>query len=211
MVMCLWTASWASGSSGASAKGLRTLSHLNRVACRCKTSSSSGVKSRSRPPGAPQWTPCWATIKQCRSGRCRWQSAMLKCRSSCADPAAAAPCSARSSPRRGPSSAAREAGVRRPLDLAPPRRPGGLPRLLLSLTTARFAAQAAAVHLICPSRKSASSVRAAAGRRWERRSTDLEINCTDTTVNVSTTLRRSTTRRHARHPPHPDDDTRDRR
>ena len=138
--------------------------------------------------------PARATIKHCRSGRCRWQSSMLKCRSRCADPAAAAPCSARSSPRRGPSSAAREAGVRRPLDLAPPRRPGGLPRLLLSLTTARFAAQAAAVHLICPSRKSASSVRAAAGRRWERRSTDLEINCTDTTVIASTTLRRSTTR-----------------
>ena len=154
--MCLWTASCASGSSGASEKGFRTLSHRNWVAWRCRASSSSGVKALPRPPGEPWWTPCWAGIKRCRSARCR-PSVMLKCRSHCADPAAAAPCSARSSPRRGPSSAAREAGVRRPLDPAPPRRPGGLPRLLLSLTAARLATQADAARPICPLRKSASS------------------------------------------------------
>ena len=52
---------------------------------------------------------------------------MLKCRSHCADPAAAAPCSPPSSPHRGSPSAAPDAGVRRPLDPAPPRRPVAVP------------------------------------------------------------------------------------
>ncbi len=87
-------------------------------------------------------------------------SAMLKCRSRCADPATAAPCSAPSSPRRGAPSAARAAGVRRPLDPAPTRLPGGRPR------APRVAAQL---------------------RRWERESTLTACCCSASTLGARST------------------------
>ena len=143
---------------------------------------------------------------------------MLKCRSRCADPAAAAPCSAPSSPRRGERrskrpSAARAAGARRPADPATTRRPKAVRErralLLSSSDTQRLVPRARRQLLLsrsgsaidCPSFHLYGYDRDTLRRHpTTRRST--------TVIRFDDAQRHDARRRHARHPPHPDDNTR---